>query len=183
MKATVKSTKELRKFFPELSATDKFKRKIDEVFKLGYSFEVETKEPLKCFTAKNGKQYKSKILYHDNGFLLKKTYLQKGSVGMNYYNSCPEIFVSIATKPSGSCKFGNDEPFDTYSAEYESTENISWSTLGKYIGKMIKDELVEVCTCGKCGGSGFLPQFAYYADGVCFDCLGIGKWLDVKQNV
>ena len=183
MKAIVKSTKELREFFPELSATDRFKRKIDEVFKLGYSFEVETKEPLKCFTAKNGKQFKSRILYNGSGFFLKKTYLQKGSTTMQHYNSCPEIFTTIAEKPSGTIKVGNAEPVETYMAEYERTESVSWAILGKYIGKMIKDELVEVCTCGKCGGSGFLPQFAYYADGVCFDCLGIGKWLEVKQKV
>ena len=183
MKAIVKSTKELREFFPELSATDKFKRKIDEVFKLGYSFEVETKEPLKCFTSKNGKQYKSRILYNGSGFLLGKTYLQKGSTTMQHYNSCPEIFTTISEKPNGTIKVGNAEPVATYMAEYERTESVSWAILGKYIGKMIKDELVEVCTCGKCGGSGFLPQFAYYADGVCFDCLGIGKWLEVKQNV
>ena len=183
MKATVKSTKELREFFPELPTTDRFKRKIDEVFKLGYSFEVETKEPLKCFTAQNGKQYKSRILYNGSGFLLKKTYLQKGHIGMEFYNSCPEIFTHIATEPTGTVKVGNEEPFQTYEAEYERTDDITWAALGKYIGKMIKDELVEVCTCGKCGGSGFLPQFAYYADGVCFDCLGIGKWLEVKQKV
>jgi hypothetical protein len=182
MKSIVKSTKELKEFFPELSNTDRFKRKIDEVFKLGYSFEVETKEPLKCFTAKNGKQYKSRILYNGSGFLLKKTFLKKGHIGMKFYNSFPEIFTHIASEPTGTVKVGNEEPFQTYKAEYESTESISWSVLGKYIGKMIKDELVEVCTCGKCGGSGFLPEFAYYADGVCFDCLGIGKWLEVKNS-
>lgn len=180
MKATVKSTKELREFFPELSVTDKFKRKIDEVFELGYSFEVETKEPLKCFTTKNGKQFKSRILYNGSGFFLKKTHLQKGATTLHHYNSCPEIFTTIDEKQSGTIKVGSAEPVATYMAEYESTESVSWAILGKYIGKMIKDELVELCTCGKCGGSGFLPQFAYYADGVCFDCLGIGKWLDVK---
>jgi hypothetical protein len=182
MKSIVKSTKELKEIFTELSDTDRFKRKIDEVFKLGYSFEVETKDPLKCFTAKNGKQYKSRILYNGSGFLLKKTFIQKGHVGMKFYNSCPEIFTRIATEPTGMVKVGNEEPFQTFEAEYESTESVNWAILGRYIGKMIKDELVEVCTCGKCGGTGVLPQFAHYADGVCFDCLGIGKWLKVKNS-
>lgn len=28
--------------------------------------------------------------------------------------------------------------------------------------------------CAKCGGSGYLPQYYYYVDGVCFDCYGEG---------
>jgi hypothetical protein len=28
--------------------------------------------------------------------------------------------------------------------------------------------------CGKCSGVGFIPAFAHYADGVCFDCMGMG---------
>lgn len=28
--------------------------------------------------------------------------------------------------------------------------------------------------CHKCEGTGFLPEFAWYADGVCFDCMGCG---------
>jgi len=30
------------------------------------------------------------------------------------------------------------------------------------------------CSCAKCHGTGFIPQFAHYAQGVCFDCGGIG---------
>jgi hypothetical protein len=181
MQTTVKSTKELREFFPELSAKDRFRTKIDQVFELGYSFEVETKEPLKCFTAKNRKMYKSRILYNGSGFLLKKTYLQKSSTTLQHYNNCPEKFTMIADKPSGSIKFGNADPVDTYHAEYEVTENTSWGILGRAIGKMIKNELINVCTCSKCNGTGFLPHFAYYADGVCFECLGVGKWLEVNK--
>lgn len=29
-------------------------------------------------------------------------------------------------------------------------------------------------TCPKCDGKGVLPEFEYYANGVCFDCLGLG---------
>lgn len=28
--------------------------------------------------------------------------------------------------------------------------------------------------CGKCDGKGVIPQFLYYANGVCFDCFGSG---------
>lgn len=30
------------------------------------------------------------------------------------------------------------------------------------------------CNCSKCNGAGFIPQFAHYANGVCFDCGGTG---------
>lgn len=29
-------------------------------------------------------------------------------------------------------------------------------------------------TCDKCGGTGRISRFAYYADGICFDCDGTG---------
>ena len=29
-------------------------------------------------------------------------------------------------------------------------------------------------TCRKCNGTGFITQFAWYAEGVCFDCMGAG---------
>ncbi len=51
------------------------------------------------------------------------------------------------------------------------------------VAKLIKDPEVREqlklhattpSPCGKCNGSGFIPQFAYYANGVCFDCMGLG---------
>jgi hypothetical protein len=30
------------------------------------------------------------------------------------------------------------------------------------------------CSCGKCNGKGVIPAFAYYANGICFDCGGSG---------
>jgi hypothetical protein len=30
------------------------------------------------------------------------------------------------------------------------------------------------CECHKCKGRGVIPAFYYYANGVCFDCMGVG---------
>ena len=30
------------------------------------------------------------------------------------------------------------------------------------------------CSCAKCDGLGHIPAFSYYANGVCFDCGGLG---------
>ncbi len=39
-----------------------------------------------------------------------------------------------------------------------------------------KSMTTKLCTenCTKCGGSGFLSEYDYYKNGICFDCQGIG---------
>ncbi|MBK7887685.1 MAG: hypothetical protein IPJ86_10460 [Bacteroidetes bacterium] len=29
-------------------------------------------------------------------------------------------------------------------------------------------------TCSRCGGGGYLPEYSYYKDGICFECHGEG---------
>ncbi len=29
--------------------------------------------------------------------------------------------------------------------------------------------------CERCNGVGYIPQFSYYCDGICFDCYGTGR--------
>ena len=38
------------------------------------------------------------------------------------------------------------------------------------------------CSCSKCNGTGFLPCFAHYAEGVCFDCGGTGINRHILQS-
>jgi hypothetical protein len=181
MKNIIKSTKDLINFFPELNYTDKYKKKINEVLKTGrFQFEVETKEVLKCFESKRGLQYKSRISYNSNAFLFKITEIVNGSVTMGDYNDCPEKFISIETVSNGYNKIGNDT-YLTYQAKYEHVENTTWFELAKLIGKLIKNDLVEVCSCTRCNGTGLIPQFKHYNDGICFECLGIGKWFEPKK--
>jgi hypothetical protein len=35
------------------------------------------------------------------------------------------------------------------------------------------------CSCNKCNGTGNIPAFAHYANGICFDCGGVG----IDRNV
>ncbi len=37
-----------------------------------------------------------------------------------------------------------------------------------------KGESSKVCACWKCGGDGYLPEFSYHDNGVCYACDGIG---------
>jgi hypothetical protein len=178
---TIRSTEDLKALFPELPKNDAFKRKLDEVFNMGYVFEVEIAGNKKCFTSKSGKQYKARICYQDKCTYIKKTSIVEGSVTMDFYESNKDIFVKIATEPTGTLKIGNEMPKNTYRASYERTENTDWIELAKCIGKLLKSQLVEVSHCSKCGGSGIIPEFMHYADGVCFECLGIGKWMVVSN--
>ena len=43
-----------------------------------------------------------------------------------------------------------------------------------YVRPLISASVTLPCKCSKCNGTGYLPQFSYYAEGVCFDCLGAG---------
>jgi hypothetical protein len=39
--------------------------------------------------------------------------------------------------------------------------------------KQNKDgEFLNLTTCKKCKGSGYLPEYNYFHNGVCFSCLG-----------
>ena len=37
------------------------------------------------------------------------------------------------------------------------------------------------CSCRKCNGKGIIPQFIYYAEGICFECGGVGIQRDILK--
>lgn len=45
---------------------------------------------------------------------------------------------------------------------------------GDDIRNKIKMSASSPCECHKCRGRGIIPYFMYYANGVCFDCMGSG---------
>lgn len=44
------------------------------------------------------------------------------------------------------------------------------------------DQLKGECSCNKCNGLGIIPAFSYYANGICFDCGGVGVERGVLKN-
>lgn len=42
------------------------------------------------------------------------------------------------------------------------------------VKEIINADTEVPCKCMKCDGKGHIPAFYYYAEGVCFDCLGVG---------
>ena len=47
-----------------------------------------------------------------------------------------------------------------------------------YVYSMVGEVLFKAETCGKCKGSGYLPEFHYFQNGVCFQCFGHGVMLN-----
>ena len=43
-----------------------------------------------------------------------------------------------------------------------------------YAKKLARENELENHICGKCGGTGYIAAFAWYANGLCFDCIGSG---------
>ena len=55
---------------------------------------------------------------------------------------------------------------DCHKLEHENTETLVYTK---------SDEVMYIAErCEKCDGSGYLPQFNYYRNGVCFECGGHG---------
>jgi hypothetical protein len=85
------------------------------------------------------------------------------SAGREYH-----IGVSFADRIVRFRKLGFLEPYDVLRA----------------LATLLKDEEVKAglaglrastpCECGKCSGRGIIPGFMYYANGICFDCMGLG---------
>ncbi len=74
-------------------------------------------------------------------------------------------------KISTRCKLDSRCDFDTYTL----LEKMGTFLRREEVKKIIYSETSEPCTCSKCEGNGIIPAFYYYADGVCFDCMGVGS--------
>ncbi|MES2287510.1 MAG: hypothetical protein V4547_17580 [Bacteroidota bacterium] len=71
-----------------------------------------------------------------------------------------------------------------YGAKVWKTNDFSAYNFLLLMGKFLQIEAVRKIVdsdtetpykCMKCEGKGIIPQFYYYANGVCFDCLGCGS--------
>lgn len=185
MKTTVKSTNDIKKIFPELTSNNKFKKKVDEVFKAGYSFEVTTvDDPWKFFILQSGKKYKACISFKEKKTWFKRAKVTEMSASLESYNAHPEIYRNIDMARI-TATFLNQETGEWtphYACDYQTIDSTTWVQMCSIIGKLIKDELIHYEHCPKCGGSGIIPYFMHVAEGVCFHCMGIGKWFVVTKK-
>ena len=122
------------------------------------------------FNADNGGRYCTNYKVTLYGKTYFGSFVQKRSV--TKYKSV-EYF-------DGTCKY------ETITTHYDNTR-VDIEGLQLHIAKLIsiirgkgdfmKPEIFAKhgeCSCAKCNGNGIIPAFAYYANGVCFDCGGSG---------
>jgi hypothetical protein len=180
----VKSTKDLRAIFPELPVTNKFKRSLDDVFKNGYEFKLDVQDIGYVFVSTSDRQYHARISYNGGtGKLLKRKRVINCSPTMAEYESKKEYYTEISDKPCGSHRLKDGEWTPMYAAKRITIEDTSWAAIGRNVGLLIKDEFINYQYCTKCGGSGFLPHYAHIDNGVCWQCMGIGRWLKVDHKI
>lgn len=93
--------------------------------------------------------------------LAKKGYSWKLTTGMS---------VNLIIKLNGK-RIGFDCKDIT---PYRILTNLGFFLKKDWVKELIYSEVQTKHKCSKCNGTGYLPMFAHYANGVCFDCMGIG---------
>lgn len=183
----ITTTNDIRAIFPDLPRTDKFKRTIDVFLRI-------VKKPLYIAKADdwrsfeiNGKMYKTKISNGKQSIYLQRTKLISSSVTEKQMQANPNQYKGVKDKPSGRIKMGSNDCQKIFSCKIESTDPISWAGIANALGKLLKEEVeglgdvLYVSQCRKCDGVGKLPHYAHIAEGLCFQCMGIGKWLSIDK--
>ena len=151
------------------------KRKIDELMAAGFQFTLFKAEgPFRIFKAKDGSNWKFKLKNHLNG----KTVLF-GRV-KNEESHVPREW--LADNP-GWKVLGENDGSKHVLVLRQNIRQVNWSGVASALGRIIEEDLVEWHDCSKCHGEGKIPGFAHIANGVCFDCMGIGRWIVVKEKV
>jgi len=144
---------------PNLDKKSKFKKPIEQLLNSGFTFDLFVAEDLSGFHNKKDVSYK---------YLIKceKTFIRMGRIRVrNYHMSDEESKQYCIIEKNGSI-YTVEEWIDP-----------TWVELCKAVGKIIKESLVEYDVCPRCGGTGHLPQYSHYCEGLCFECLGVGKWV------
>lgn len=91
-----------------------------------------------------------------NGHFIPKKMNQRGPFGLEYTTICDNTSLYI-------------DDVMLRVARLISLKKDGWD--------FMKEEIQAkngACSCSKCSGRGIIPQFAHYAEGVCFDCGGMG---------
>lgn len=61
----------------------------------------------------------------------------------------------------------------TYLAEFIQHPKVAESHI-----KSISVDTMKICECDRCNGKGFIKQFDYYCNGICFKCYGSKYMVD-----
>lgn len=169
---------DLMSAFPELSNQDIFKKTVEEALNAGFSFKVEIFDKIRGRKSSTGKIMNCRISRNGKGFLIKRMTITNTTVTFDEYEKEKDSFLERFEQglPSG---YRGDKELRTL--KKVNIKNTSWGELAQVFGNLIKEELTDARTCPKCGGSGKLQQYAHIENGLCFKCLGVGKWIEPKK--
>jgi hypothetical protein len=178
--ATINSVTELTKIFPELPKNSPVRKNIQKAFELGLTMEIKVCEPKRVFQNSKGQKLNTRIQIGDNVYFIKKVSVMFCSSTLEDYEQNKEFYLSIEDKPCGSLT-QNGITRETYMGKRIYIESTNWMQLATIIGKNINFDLVKTCVCGRCGGEGVIRQFGHVQNGICFECLGVGKWIEAVK--
>lgn len=191
-KTLITSTKQLAAIFSYLPRTNKFKRCIDKWLNgLKPELYIESAEPFHSYKSKTGKSFRFKLSNaRGEGRLICRTYTANEILDESAIAQDPTSYRNIQPSDCKSGRYinGKDEKDGIdwkpcVSADRQRVDSTSWGQLALNLGKLLAQEAtVFTQDCGKCGGSGFIPAFAHVYEGVCFECMGLGKHLVLDSS-
>lgn len=184
------TTKEIRNkasIYFKLKITDRFKRSLDILLANHPEITVSVAAPFKAYKAKNGKQYKIKIVNTKTGVgrLVASTKISKvNDSNVFFAKGCTYCGYTLESLLAAHPQLQESDVQDCHVYPHE-TEEISetyWGQIALQVSRLIESDAVHLEPCGKCNGAGIIPQFFHVAEGLCFECLGTKHKLVTMVN-
>jgi hypothetical protein len=183
MTHTITSTKQLAAIFPDLPRTNKFKRSLDILLANTPHARVtiDVCDAWRCFKLTDGRKFKARFSFGGKSHFLARTRVRNSNFSRSEIDANPGKYKDVKNSESTFCVDGVNW-LPTAFASFEDTDGFGWSQLALVFGKLLKSEITVIEDCHKCGGSGFLPHYAHIANGVCFSCCGVGKFIQLTDE-
>jgi hypothetical protein len=144
-----------------------------------FTFSLRIAGEGRCFQSESKKnQYRSLLRIYDKedndkgGVYLQKLFWTKELKDRPY---------EAGQKPVGGFVTAEGKPLYEHFERGEAAP--TWPYLLKRIGKLLKEDPVLNHVCYKCGGTGIIPEFSHVDGGICFECLGVGRWIKYNKNL
>ena len=176
----VSSTAEIAKMLPYLvNENDRYRKTLENIFDRGYQFEFDVCDPFKFYESDNGKRG-IRIVYRagNRQILIGEIKRVVEFVAEEELKLHPDWYW---VQPGGSFtqrwSVGNQYFSKTgYHAKTTNIEKQNWAYILRAIGKLLKEHIIDVESCSRCTGTGYIHQFRHVCAGICFKCGGMGKW-------
>lgn len=174
----ITGTKDIKAIIPGIGRVDKFGKAIDVLLsQIDLEITLQGASHFECFESNSGKQWK--YVFSGNGL---SSYCGQVSVKRASYGhaTTPSGERAVDRWPERYRKVEDSIHDDVY--DHEEIRPVTWGQVAKIIGSIAKSELTHMATCSKCGGSGRIDHFRHIENGLCFSCMGMGKWIELNKQ-